>query len=1268
MRRSFTRIMLWIGAGLAAFIAVGLAAVWIYSQTDSFRALVRNQALAALNENIEGEVAFDSLTGSIWRAVEIHGLSIKQNGAEVLAAPVVTIRLSLLRQAIAFLYSSHLHVSAIDIRSPAVLAIQNQNKQWNLASLLRKKKPDEPEKRSISVFLDGIKIAGGKIEARFADGRVARVAEFVFDGSAALLPEGIRADAARLDFLLSTTGFPDARWQIALSFDGAGPPSAEIRRLSLRTLISEIEAIGNIKNFAQPVANLKLNIKKAAAEEIKTLLPSLPLREDFAGEFSVEGPLNELKIDGHAAFADGKLRAAAVVDLSRSAPRFRGAVQAERVVVDKVFTVAAGATVSGSAAFNGTSAADLQAKADAQVSDLRVQGWQVGVMNVSGTLKDNVVTLSSDSKSSAGQAQLQGRIALTNPPTYDLTVKARDFDAQKVARDPKTVPVAARLNADLTIKGRGTDPKKAEADVRLALMPSRVGQVALAEGAAAAKLRGGVLYLDAARLRSEDTTVTARGRIGLFETKGDNQITYQLHAKEIRPWLALAGLQGGGSVDADGSAAGALANPRLDGKAKFANLSLAGNTFQSGTLNWSVIDVTGAKLAGRIRAAANGAEVGIPLRTLEANVALQGKEPIAAQIDLAAQDREQRRHRLRAAARYFPDRIETQLQELSLAMPSGAWRNAKPAQIVVRGKTADIDELVLQRGNQTVRASGIVGLQGEQNFHLQLARLPLDDLHQIAPVTRDAAGLVDADVRVRGTAQSPQVDGKMSLANLTVAGQRYAGLNATAAYDAQRLKMEAQLRQDDVHTLTANGVLPVDLAWGEKKTAKVTGDADVRLYSQGISIAFLGLATKEVEKLDGLVVIDVRLRGPADALAPSGRVDLSGARARIPSLGVSVTDVDLRTTLAPGTITVARVYAKSGAGVIAGAGRIGVAQYKVGAFELLLDAENFQVINTREYKAGATGKLNLTGSLQNPVLTGELTVTDSKLQPDLARFKQKGPPPRDPTIVVVQAGQPVPPPKPAGGTNDKTPMAQQPALYQRLRMDVNVRIPRGTWIYLDDGSVDIMGELRARKDPGGEPTLVGSIQSVRGSYTFEGRKFNFERAEVAFTGGTPLDPRLDIQAHYHITDYDIYLVVGGTAKQPTLTLKSTPQMEQADIFSVLLYGKPAGALTEGQQNALQSEAIKATAGFIAGGLRQSVARHLGLDTLNVEVATPGSPGKVAAGKYVRDNVYVSASQELGGDKQQEYSVEYQISSNWQIKGSTESGRNSGIDLFWHKRY
>jgi translocation and assembly module TamB len=199
--------------------------------------------------------------------------------------------------------------------------------------------------------------------------------------------------------------------------------------------------------------------------------------------------------------------------------------------------------------------------------------------------------------------------------------------------------------------------------------------------------------------------------------------------------------------------------------------------------------------------------------------------------------------------------------------------------------------------------------------------------------------------------------------------------------------------------------------------------------------------------------------------------------------------------------------------------------------------------------------------------------------------------------------------------------------------------------------------------------LSGALRSVRGWYTFQGRKFELERGEVVFTGGgQSIEPRLDIEARYKTSDYQVYLVIGGTTKEPTLNLRSEPPLEQADILSVLVFGKPAGELTQGQQNVLQAQALQATAEFVAGGLRQSVARKLGVDSLEFSLGSGSEPGKVGVGKYVHEDVYVSASQQIGGEKAQEYSLEYQITPRWQLKGSTESGKNSGIDLFWHKRY
>lgn len=154
---------------------------------------------------------------------------------------------------------------------------------------------------------------------------------------------------------------------------------------------------------------------------------------------------------------------------------------------------------------------------------------------------------------------------------------------------------------------------------------------------------------------------------------------------------------------------------------------------------------------------------------------------------------------------------------------------------------------------------------------------------------------------------------------------------------------------------------------------------------------------------------------------------------------------------------------------------------------------------------------------------------------------------------------------------------------------------------------------------------------------------------------------------YTVSKYEVELVVGGNVSKPTLTLRSNPRLEQADILSVLIFGQPVGALSDGQRASLKGEAIKATANYLAPGLRQSVAQRLGVDNLEFDVGEGGG-SKIGVGKYVTRDVFVSTSQQLDEKKQQEYSVEYEIAPSWELKSSTTSRGDSGIDIFWHKQY
>ncbi|MGH7844493.1 MAG: translocation/assembly module TamB domain-containing protein, partial [Candidatus Binatia bacterium] len=544
-----------------------------------------------------------------------------------------------------------------------------------------------------------------------------------------------------------------------------------------------------------------------------------------------------------------------------------------------------------------------------------------------------------------------------------------------------------------------------------------------------------------------------------------------------------------------------------------------------------------------------------------------------------------------------------------------------------------------------------------------MKRFPLEGLRPFLRADPGVRGELSADVELRGSAFSPLLQSKLSVDRLTIAGQPYAGLAGGASYQNERLAVDFTLRQDASHFLTAKGELPVYLGWGGEKSVAVLGEADLRIHSDGLSPAFLGLISKDIENIQGNLMLDVRLRGPAQALQPTGTVELQQAQARVKQLGLSVRGIDVQARFLPGAIQVTRISAYSGEGRLTGDGNIAVKNYSVGAIDLTLNAEDFRFVNTPDYRAAVSGRLSSSGSLQQPFLRGALTLAQTKLRPNLVALRQQGPAPRDPTIVVVKNERELAEQEEKSqGSEDRPP--PENTFYQRLGLDVTAVVPRGTWVYFDEGSIELMGRLRIRKDPREEVSLTGSVESVRGWYSFQGKKFQVEEGRVVFTGGGAIDPNLDVVARYKLPQYQIDLVLGGTANKPTLALRSEPAMEQADILSTLLFGKPVAALNEGQQTSLQAQALKTTANFVASDLRQSVAKRLGVDDLEVGFGENINEARIGVGKYVREDVFVSATQQFGDKQQQEYALEYNLAPNWQLKSSTTSHGESGIDLFW----
>jgi translocation and assembly module TamB len=187
----------------------------------------------------------------------------------------------------------------------------------------------------------------------------------------------------------------------------------------------------------------------------------------------------------------------------------------------------------------------------------------------------------------------------------------------------------------------------------------------------------------------------------------------------------------------------------------------------------------------------------------------------------------------------------------------------------------------------------------------------------------------------------------------------------------------------------------------------------------------------------------------------------------------------------------------------------------------------------------------------------------------------------------------------------------------------------------------------------------------------QGRLFTVSLGQVVFSGGEHFDPSLDIVATYQTSDrdYTIELIIGGTAQEPTLTLQSEPPLEQADILAVLMFGKPASALGQGEKVDLQKQALSITSGYAARKIGQSVSDALGLESLGVDLREVDlTGGRVGFGHYIGDKTYVSAAQDLSGKRGREVSVDYQLSPEWNITTSTSTTGNNEAGITWQKRY
>lgn len=196
-------------------------------------------------------------------------------------------------------------------------------------------------------------------------------------------------------------------------------------------------------------------------------------------------------------------------------------------------------------------------------------------------------------------------------------------------------------------------------------------------------------------------------------------------------------------------------------------------------------------------------------------------------------------------------------------------------------------------------------------------------------------------------------------------------------------------------------------------------------------------------------------------------------------------------------------------------------------------------------------------------------------------------------------------------------------------------------------------------------TAQGEIALVDGRYRAYGQNLSISQGRILYAGGPIDNPAIDIVASRTRGDNDEIQVgvrVLGTARAPTVELYSSPAMDDADVLSWLIIGRPLSEARAGEGADLYQAA---TSVAIAGGgaLAEKIGERFNLVEVSIEAGEQNEDAALVLGRSLSPRLYVRYIQGLMEDNNA-IQFRYKLGEKWTLETESGTRTGAGADLLY----
>jgi outer membrane protein assembly complex protein YaeT len=363
--------------------------------------------------------------------------------------------------------------------------------------------------------------------------------------------------------------------------------------------------------------------------------------------------------------------------------------------------------------------------------------------------------------------------------------------------------------------------------------------------------------------------------------------------------------------------------------------------------------------------------------------------------------------------------------------------------------------------------------------------------------------------------------------------------------------------------------------------------------------------------ISGSTDLEIRVGGNISDPRIEGNLNIRDGQLNWPSLNLSLSGVSGRVTFDKSRIFIQDVRGSLNHGSLGVHGEIGWSGFRLDRADIKIEGSNILTDYPRGFLAEWNLSLGFTSDGRLQKLSGKAAMIQGEYTEDFDF--------RSGLFGLLKRGSP-------------TFYAERSPLLEKLDLAIDIITVNPFVVRNSLVNAEVRGALRLGGTPY-TPGLGGSILILEGgSLTLGGNTYQIDQGRVAFVNPNRIEPDLNLRVTTMVSGYTVQLIVSGTPTRLSASLTSDPPLPEPDIISLLASGVPPQNGAASTSGTLASQALTYVEQAITGQIGRTIARGMGLESLNIDtslVAPQESPeARITVGQHLAPDLQLILSQDM----------------------------------------